>query len=346
MRAAVATLLTATVLAAFAAGPSDACLACIAMPAESLADRVLAAEVVALLRPAPDDPFRYVPGAFLRGGPDVPPVPFLVSRDRAAVMAADPSMSVVATWTPDAGWTMHDAGSPVLVAVLQAVLAAGPVTDTVRRDFFAPLVQNADPAVERMALIELATLPYVVLREAPASIGHRRLAALLSDPVWADWAPVVILLCGLSDDPADNGFVRRAAHLIANDGRTAHLAAWATALIEIDGRTGLDFLRESYLDAPDRSDAELREIALALASHAPRSDALGPDIRATLSALAASRPALAGPLATALTERADWSLAPVFAGWLDAGQITNPDEAFLVTHYLLAAEAAAAPPQD
>ncbi len=50
------------------AAPAVACFACIQMPAESLAEKVSAAEVVALLRPSPDDPFRFEPVGFLKGG--------------------------------------------------------------------------------------------------------------------------------------------------------------------------------------------------------------------------------------------------------------------------------------
>ncbi|WP_413875637.1 hypothetical protein [Albidovulum sp.] len=151
--------------AAFAAAlgwapPAAACLACIEMPQESLADLVLAAEAVALLRPMPDDPFRFAPTGFLRGGPGVPPVPFLVSRSRAAEFAADPQAAVVGTWSGAQGRAIHDFGGAALAAVLADLLARDLSTPAARRDAFAPLVPHPDPAVARMAIVEMARLPY------------------------------------------------------------------------------------------------------------------------------------------------------------------------------------------
>ena len=70
------------------ASPAAACLACIAMPSESLADKAAISDTVALLRPDPADLFRFVAVAYLKGGPVADPIPFLVSRARAAELAA------------------------------------------------------------------------------------------------------------------------------------------------------------------------------------------------------------------------------------------------------------------
>ncbi|MCX7301520.1 MAG: hypothetical protein NTX73_14320 [Rhodobacterales bacterium] len=339
MRIKAAAILMAALLAVAAAPPVHACLACIAMPEDSLADNVAQAEVVALLRPQPDDPFRYAPVAFLRGGPDVPEVPFLVSRDRAAALAANQDGAVVATWTAAGGWMIHDLADTEMKSILQDVLSRDLSSPQARREFFGPLVLSADPALSRMAMIEISTLPYPVIREIPVRVPRQDVARLLSDPVWADWAPVMILLFGLSDGPADKAFVRHAADAIAENGRTVHLAAWATALIEMDGDAGIAWLRENYLENPDRSVLELREIGFALASHAARDDAEGAAVRDALAELAAAQPAVAGALAKVLLDREDWSLAPDFRRWLDDGLIALPEDEFVITHYVLLAAA-------
>jgi hypothetical protein len=318
-------------------GAAAACLACIAMPTESLADKAAGAEVVALLRPDPADPFRFVPVGYLRGDGVETPVPFLVSRARAAEFAAAPSSFIVATWSAGVGWAIHDLGTPDLAATLQDLLSRDLTTAEARRDAFGPLVGHADPAIARMAMVEMATLPYAVFRESDARIDRRWVARAVGDPLWSEWVPVGILLLGLSDDPTDRDFIRRAAELSAEGGRTAHLAAWATAWLEAGGAEALDWLTAAYVDTPDRTDVELDQIGLALASHAGRDDAMGASIREVAARLAAAHPSVAARLVTAMMDRRDWSLASDAALWLDDGRIVEPDAVFVITSYVLAA---------
>lgn len=328
------------VCALFAASPAMACLACIAMPTDSLADKAMEAEVVALLRPAPDDPFRYVPLRLLKGDAVSAPVPFLVSRGRSAELAADPDASIVATWSAVSGWAIHDLGTPALATTLSDLLARDLTTPEARRDAFGPLVDHPDPAIARMAMVELATLPYPVLRSVDVRIDRRQVAHMVADPLWSEWAPVAIILLGLSDDPADRAFVQRATTLIAQSGRTAHLAAWTTALIEAEDMPGIDRVVSTYIADPARSDVERQAVILALASHAARHDEIGEALRETLAGLAGDHPALAAVLARTMTERQDWSLAADAVRWRDNAATMAPADAFVLTAYILAAAAA------
>ena len=310
------------------------------MPDDSLADSAAAAEAVALLRPDPRDPFRFAPVGFLKGGPVADAVPFLVSRARAAEFAADPAAAVVATWSPSGGWAVHDIGGTALAATLSDILSRDLTTPEARRDAFGPLVGHAEPAIARMAMIELASIPYAVLRTTDVRIDRAEVARMVADPLWTEWAPIAILLLGLSDDPADRAFIHRAARLAAENGRTTHLAAWITALLETEGEGALDWLSDTWLSDPSHPDEVLRQIGLALASHAGRTDATGAAIRAAAGRLAAARPPVAAALAGTMAERGDWSLAADAERWLAEGRITSPADSFLLTHYVLAAEAA------
>ena len=337
MRMSFAAAFAALVSLVGPAGPVQACLACIAMPTESLADKAAAADAVALLRPDPSDPFRFAVTSWIKGGPVADPVPFLVSRARAVELEAAPDSAVIATWSRNGGWAIHDLGSHALAEVLIDLLARDLADPQDRRAVFGPLVVHADPAIARMAMVELATLPYSVLREAPARMDHAFVARSVADPLWSEWAPVAILLIGLSDDPADRAFVSRAAALAMESGRTTNLAAWLTALIEVDGPAALDGISRAYLDDTARSETELRELGLALASHAGRTDDIGVRVRDLSGALAAQHPAVAAALVGVMAERQDWSLAADAARWLDEGSIASPSDAFVLTSYVLAA---------
>jgi hypothetical protein len=328
----------------FGTTPASACLACISMPEESLADKIIAADAVALLRPDPDDPFRFSAVEMLKGDPVQAEIPFLVSRSRSSDFALDPNGALVATWTVAGGWAIHDFGGHGLRLALVDLLAQDLDAPTARLDAFGPLLHHPESAVTRMAMIELATLPYDVLRGTDSRVTRQAVAAMLADPKWLEWAPVMVVLLGLSDAPEDVTFVRRAITLLAASDRTLHLAPFATALIEMDGQAGIDWLLSTYIDDPARSETEIEQVGLALASHAQREDATGAAIRDVMGALAASRPPVAAALARAMIDRQDWSLAPEAARWLEDGRLTSPADAFLLTSYVLAAEAAQSEP--
>lgn len=343
VRLAASIVLAATLWSA-TANPGAACLACISMPSESLSDKVSHADAVALLRAAPSDPFRFAPVGWLKGEPIAEPVPFLVARAIGRQLDADPNAAVVATWSANGGWAIHDFGSVALAETLADLLARDLTTPEARREAFAPLADHADPAVSRMALIELATLPYPILRDASARMDRREVARMVADPAWMEWAPIAIILLGLSADPQDHAFVRRAADLALRSGRSAHLAAWATALIEVDGEAGIDRIVASQFTDPQPSDTDREAAILALATHAARSDDLGAVLRDTLAGLASSHPGVAAALAQIMTEREDWSLAADARQWRDATTDLSAADDFVLTSYILAAEAARTEP--
>ena len=331
--------LSAAILALWP-GLAAACLVCIAVPEDSLADRALAGEAVALLRPSPEDPFRFVPIAFLKGSIDLPPVPFLVSRTAAATFAADPAAVTVGIFSPADGWSLHDQGTVALGKVLAAALAADLATEEARMAFFGPLAAHPDPAVQQMALIELASLPYPILRQVGAQPDRQQVLRRAADPLWSEWAPVMILLLGTSDDPSDARLVRAAVERLARAGHDTHLAAWATALIEMDGLAGITALERGFpADARTASDTVLL-LAVALADHATRRDAVGDAALDSLLRLAEARPEVLGYLSRALLQRKDWSLAEPLARLRDRGLIADPADEFVVSQYIAAATAA------
>ncbi len=191
-----------------------------------------------------------------------------------------------------------------------------------------------------MALIELASVPYAVLRETTVRVDRRDVSRMVADPTWTEWAPIAIILLGLSSDPADRAFIQRAAELALQSGHGAHLAAWVTALVEVDPDGSLDQLVDMHLSNPSLTLAEREAMILGLASHAGRSDTTGATVRAALARLAVDQPDVAAALVRIMTEREDWSLAADARRWRDAAVSLSPADEFLLTHYILSAEAA------
>jgi hypothetical protein len=137
--------------------------------------------------------------------------------------------------------------------------------------------------------------------------------------------------------------VRRAFDAASQRGG-AHLAAWATALAEIDGPPAIDRLRALYFEESGRSPEDLRAVVTAFATLADGGDpTLRPGIDAAFRDLAAGPPALAGEAAKQLTSAQDWSQARTFADLLETGAVSDPAAEFAIALYLEAAREALGP---
>jgi hypothetical protein len=332
---------------ALAAGPAAACLVCIALPERTLADQVIEAEAVVLARPDPARPFAFAPVAALKGDAAGPAIPGLVDSATRRRLAADPEAAVLFARDAD-GWTRLADATPDLRATVETILAAASAWDAeadhaARFAFFAERHDHPDAGVRALALAEISRAPYALIRTMTPRLGRAELARLMRDPKMADWAPIHILFLGLSTDPEDHAFVRRAFDAASRRGG-AHLAAWATALAEIDGPPAIDRLRALYFETPGRSPEDLRGVVTAFATLADGGDpALRPGIDAAFRGLAAGPPALAGEAARQLTWAQDWSQARTFADLLAAGAVSDPAAEFAVALYLEAAREALGP---
>jgi hypothetical protein len=82
-----------------------------------------------------------------------------------------------------------------------------------------------------------------------------------------NWHALYILFLSQSEDPRDHEFIRAGLADAARYGLTVRTAAFASALIEIDGREAIEHLTELYLRNPDRRPEELAAIHAALRVH-------------------------------------------------------------------------------
>ena len=332
---------------AFFAGPAAACLVCIALPERTLADRVLGAEDVVLARPDPYQPFAFAPVATLKGGAAEAPIPGLVDSQTRRRLAADPGAGVLFARDAD-GWTRLADTTPELLATVTAILDAAEEWDAetdhaARFAFFAARHDHEDPTIRALALAEISRSPYSRIRSLTPRLGRAALARVMRDPKMVEWAPIHILFLGLSSDRADRAFVRRGFDM-ASATKGGYLAAWATALAEIDGPPAVDRLRALYFEAPGRDPEEMRAVALALATLAEGGDpALRAGIDAAFRDLAMHRPALAGQAASYLTWAEDWSQADSLQALLAAGTVSDPAAEFAITNYIEAAHQALGP---
>jgi hypothetical protein len=353
MRGPLALILALAALPALLAGPASACLVCIAMPQQTVADRLLEAEVVAFARADPSRPYRYLPVEFVRGGTlaaGLPPVPFLVDSGTRRRLAARPEDAVILAGRTDAGWRLLGTAGPETRAAVRGIVAAAPdwardAGGSARFDFFAARHASAEPALRQLALAEIARAPYGAVRRIVTAIPVAEIADVLADPVWAEWAPVHILLLGRSRDPAAAVLVARELEAAAAAGTATWLGSWATAHVEQGGAPALARLVALYLDRPGRSAEEMRAFSAALATLASGDPALRPGIAAAFRRLASAEPALAADAARQLLLLEDWSQLELFAGLLASRTVREPAGELVISLYVGAAREALARPQ-
>jgi hypothetical protein len=329
-----------------------ACVVCITAPEKTVVDQILDSEAVVLAREDPSKPFSFTPVTVLKGAADGTPIPFLVDSFTRKRLAAAPGDAVLfararrdgahpfALTRPEPEWlrlAYADAEYRRLVEQILALEGSWQADDTgrARFSFFEALHDHADPAIRQLALSELARAPYRLIREIASRLTPAEVEGALRDLTMIPWAPVHILLSGRSADPKAHELVRETVRATARDGVQRNLAAWATALVEIDGVRGIDFLALKYTQAPGRSTEELREIVTAFAVHAKDGDAsLRPIIISKLHDLVRTRPKLAPEIANHLVSLNDWSQADYLEQLLDSEMPWSPAEVFALNVYV------------
>ena len=342
----------------FSGVPAAACGICIVdMPDKTMADRVLESDAVVLAREVSGKPFAFTPVSVLKGSLPPDPIPYLVDSATRRKLGMSPEDAVLLVWTrldtkrfgPFAGgpskaeWMLLGYAGPEYQRLVARILAHG---DDWQRDrssedrlrFFEALHDHPDQTIRLVALSELARAPYGFIRRVSTRLTLTEITRTLRNQTMMRWAPIHILLLGRSDDPGSRELVRGAVEAAASLSSQANLAAWATALVEIDGRRGVDALARAYFGVPTRSDAELKEVVTALGVQGSEGEpSLRPAIMLAFHELANDRPQMAPYVAVHLADWNDWSQADAFLHLLQTQAIKAPEEVFMLSVYVNAA---------
>ena len=342
VRAAMRRRLSAIVVAASAlvcaTNGALACAVCIERPATTLADRLIGADAVVLMREDPDRRLRYKAITTLKGDTDAPPQ-FLVDSATRARLADKPHEAVLAL-RDAAGWSLAGYATLARIETTQAILERAEhwtASPAARLAFFEGRLSHTELDLRLLALDEVARAPYSLVRRMRVPLDGDTILKALADPQLGDYASVHILMLGLSPRETDRATIRAAA--VRRSG--AALAAWATALIEADGAEGVARLVQAWIEPAGRDKEDLAQVVSAFEIHAREGDPdLGPALRSPLLALADSRPDLAGPVVRALIALDDFTAAPLFAKHLDRDGTLSEADTLMATAYVDAGRSA------
>ncbi|MDJ0822457.1 MAG: hypothetical protein QNJ09_11715 [Paracoccaceae bacterium] len=268
-------------------------------PDPTLVDLLLATEQVVTVRLDPGDARRYVPVRTLMG-PEVAEIAISAGPDMRQRLKANPAQTVLLARDGAYGPWMEIA---VLDAryrqVVERVVARQSAwllgADQERLALFAKHLNDPNPDIRRLALQELDRAPYADLKKLRLP-KVQNLRQDLSNGE-RDLMPIRVLLAGLS---SDKGFGR----VLATDLDTAvrsdvpYLGAYATALIELQGKAAVRHILERYLTTGTLPITTQERLLEALALHYKTgSSAMRRLIAREVAALVRERPTLAEPAA-------------------------------------------------
>jgi hypothetical protein len=115
-----------------------------------------------------------------------------------------------------------------------------------------------------LAYLEIGRAPYAEIRGLARRIPAETLEAMLVEPRYLEWRSLAILMLGESDRQADRVRVRAAVSQKARLRSNLNLAAWATALLALDGEDGMRRLQMLYLSDDRREREELEAVIQAV----------------------------------------------------------------------------------
>ena len=324
----------------------------VALPEETMTDQLTKSAAIVLAQPDPDNPFQFRPAKWLKGNPNLnlPRIPQLVDSATRARFAREADYAVLFVYrSEDQGWHRLANASSAVARMIDDLMAALPSWSEGRDDpnrfaFFASRHADEDPSVRRLALIELVQARYSLLRTLDPQLTVGDIEDLLRDPNEYPLASLFIVMLGLIDEARATTLVRRMVDDAHDLGLSTHVTAWATALVEIDGRAGVETLAQMAIGshATERVTADAMLTALAL--HGTEGLVSERDrIAEILSRSAEIDTGFAVNAVATLIEWKDWRAAPIVEDHIRGGAKLALPERMALTAYLAAAQGSKQP---
>ena len=318
-------------------------MVCIPFPEKTITDQLLHTDVVVLARENPEKPFSYIAKRVLKGDLDDSAIDFFVNSPTRRRLALNPDQSVVLTFnTETSQWQYAGYATHAYSALVDEILARAPLwiklgADSAksRATFFAPYLADADPAVSKLAYLEVGQASYDSIRQANAFVSTEQIYRFLDNSQYIEWHALYILLLGVEANPAEQEVIRTTMMRLAKYDQKLNLSAWATALIEIDGEEAIHRLEADYLGKPGRDPDTVVEVVKALSVHGSRErPRLRRRIAESYELLVQTYPSLAGWAARDLTAWADWRFAETLAELRNSQAEIDGATAFAIDYYV------------
>jgi hypothetical protein len=330
------------------AGAVHACMVCIPYPEQTAADWLIDSATVILARQHPEKPFSYAPVEVLKGQADGAEIDLLVDSATRRILAVHPAHAVVLVQkrAGEGGRNLGlaDADGAGLVRRILAVNSPWPPLasdDQDRPTFFAPLLGHANPWIRELAYLEVGRASYGEIKRLSAMVSREEMRALLRNARSLAWHALAILMLAHTGHAQDRAYIAETFHTHQRLGITTHLAAWATAAIELEEGAAIAVIEERYFRHNTRTTEELVEVMKALSVHGSDGHThLRDRIAASYGVLLDVHPALASYVAKDLLAWQRWDFTAVLSKMLAAQADVDPLGAYMIELYVSQAQEA------
>ncbi len=302
----------ATVGLLLVAVPATACPICMPLPRQTVADRLIGADVVAFGREDPSQPFSYAVTRVLKGQVADPHVELFADSTTRRQLVADEQRRVLLVKS-EVGWQNLGVADEDYQQIVQRIVVFAPEWLGVngpqkRLEYFVTLWNHENRAVFELAYLELGKAPYAAIRKFGAEIPVEELQPMLTRRDYFEWRSLAILMLAQRTDEVSQKLIAGTFENCARFSLTAHLAAWTTAYVEIHEIDGVDVIERAYLRNPKRTEEEIRSVLAALSLHGQLGDAgLRRRIVACYGSALEVHPRVADAIARDLTEWNEFS---------------------------------------
>ena len=315
------------------------------IPEKTIVDRLLDSRRVVVARPDADDPFRYKVISYLMGNTGPVEINDLVDSTTRRKLLANPKDAVLFVMSErDRSWQrlvyLDDSFSKIIKTVLDNFEEWKSGFHHDRFRVFSNFYDHPNIALKELALLELDQAPYKLLRTLKLRIN----AEVLISELWSfrglPFIQIRILLLGLTNSDTARLEIRKYLARAAFENRwNKSLGAFATALVEIDGASGLERLETYYFKNLNQPLDKLELVVEALAIHSQVGhDELKKSIKSKLENLVNVRPEAAALIARQFGKRKVWTQKNYLRTLLAEKIIQSQDERSLIENYIREAE--------
>lgn len=258
-------------------GLAIACPVCMPLPQQTLADQLIAAEVVALGREDPQRRFSFTAIAVLKGELPDPHIDLFVDSFARRRLNADGDCVAMLIQTTGGQWTNLGIADPQLQTIVRRVLAFAPKWtgqhgSRRRLEYFLSLWGHKNRTIFELSYLELGKAPYPFIQQFSQSVSPQELQPILTDRNYLAWRPLAILMLGQHTDDGSRKLICESFASYASTSSTTNLSAWTTAYLEQFGNSAINVIDRKYLQNTSRSRIETEAVLKALSVYGHAAD--------------------------------------------------------------------------
>lgn len=321
---------------------ANACTICVPFPSRTTADDLVEGQTVVLARENPDKHWSYIIVETLKGVSDLSPIDHFIDSKTRRMLTIYPQRGVVFVQDKNdkTKWRNLGFADAEYEQVIREIIQVAPQwqqTETgndQRLVYFAKYLGHKNRRLHELAYLEVGRAPYGKIKHLNTGWSREQIRALLRNPAYFEWYPLAILMLAHNANANDREYINNRFSTHVNFGLSMNLSAWATAMIEIEGKKGIVEIEQKYFRSSVRTQEELTAVVAALSEHGSNGHTyLRDQIVQSYSTLLTHHPKMASYVAKDLMTWRRWELSDQLSKIMTNGNDIDPLNAYALKLY-------------